>query len=73
MERREQREDRNRGVLKDAKYNDLREPAPATMYVSYMQRPLAVALYSKCARPAILWRQLAAFARRSGISIRTCR
>ena len=28
------------GVLKDAKYNDLREAAPPTMYVPYLQRPV---------------------------------
>ena len=27
------------GIVRDAKYNDLREPAPPTMYVPYMQSP----------------------------------
>lgn len=29
------------GVVRDAKYSNLREPPPATMYVTYLQRPRA--------------------------------
>lgn len=33
------------GLARDAKYSDVREPAPPTMYVSYVQAPRATAVF----------------------------
>jgi predicted permease len=33
------------GVLRDAKYNSVRDPAPPTMYVPYLQNPIATAVF----------------------------
>ena len=40
------------GVVRDAKYSSLREPAPPTMYVSYLQNPRAFGYFALRTTPA---------------------
>ena len=61
------------GVLRDAKYNSVRDPAPPTMYVPYLQARAGSRGDRGPDRGRSGERSRAASAKRCGRSIRTCR
>ncbi len=61
------------GVVRDAKYNSVRDDAPATMYVPYMQSPRRRDGVRGSHRRRSAQAQWARYARPSGRSTRTCR
>ena len=61
------------GVLHDVKYNSVRDEAPPTMYVPYLQTRVGSAVFEVRTAGAPAARHAARSAKRSGRSIRTCR